>query len=417
MEKPKLEVRRHVKYWQRCLKSLLPTQYTSTDSSRMTLALFILSALDLLGEGPDTFPTEERDRCLAWILKCQHPHGGFSGSTNHRYPDVFYEDGVDIEPANLPATYFAIMSLGLVGGLDAVRRAECLRWLRRLQRPDGSFGEWVLKDGKIGGGMDMRYCYCAIAVRWVLGGDGLGEGEDIDVDKLVDHIRSGQTYDGGLSESSEHEAHALSILGRLPPRTTTSVISQPPNSSETILPGLTNLPATIRWLVSRQIDYSDGTDENTVEEDPSTVQMKEMVGIYKYSNIQNASELADIIPHDPEFIGFNGRCNKRADTCYSFWVAASLSILGEAQVLNAELTQQFLFAKTQHLIGGFGKTPGDPPGLATLATLKAPELKDFDPVLCIGTQTKANIVKFREAAVNLNRHEQRLRGLELGAAD
>ena len=29
---------------------------------------------------------------------------------------------------------------------------------------------------------------------------------------------------------------------------------------------------------------------------------------------------------DDQFVGFNGRCNKRADTCYAFWVGASLSV-------------------------------------------------------------------------------------------
>lgn len=28
----------------------------------------------------------------------------------------------------------------------------------------------------------------------------------------------------------------------------------------------------------------------------------------------------------PDFVGFNGRCNKRVDTCYAFWVSASLDV-------------------------------------------------------------------------------------------
>jgi geranylgeranyl transferase type-1 subunit beta len=197
MGESKLNIERHIQYWQRCLKTLLPTQYTSTDSSRMSLGFFILSALDLLGAGADTIPEKQRADIREWILKCQHPNGGFCGSPNHKYPDRFYVNvghgRQQMDPANLPATYFAILSLRFVGNLEKVKRRECLRWLRMLQREDGSFGELITKEGKIEGGRDMRYCYVAMAVRWILRGDmDCQQVEDINVEKLVDHLRAGQ---------------------------------------------------------------------------------------------------------------------------------------------------------------------------------------------------------------------------------
>ena len=44
-----LNYARHIKYWRRNLKTLLPHFYTSNDSNRMLLALFTVSALDILG--------------------------------------------------------------------------------------------------------------------------------------------------------------------------------------------------------------------------------------------------------------------------------------------------------------------------------------------------------------------------------
>lgn len=194
-----LDRERHVKYWKRCLKSLLPTGYTANDSSRMTLGFFILSALDLLGEDLEILPEKERANIRDWILRCQHPNGGFCGSPNHRYPDRDYVDvghGKQLmDPANLPATHFAILSLSFVGGLDRVRRLDCLRWLKTLQRDDGSFGELITAGGVIEGPRDMRYCYVATAIRWILRGDQLIEeqwNDDIDVQKLVDHLHKGQ---------------------------------------------------------------------------------------------------------------------------------------------------------------------------------------------------------------------------------
>ncbi|QSZ28642.1 hypothetical protein DSL72_003141 [Monilinia vaccinii-corymbosi] len=401
MAEPKLEAAKHIKYWQRCLHSLLPTAYTSTDSSRMTLGFFILSALDLLNAGASTFPDSQRKSIRAWILQCQHPFGGFCGSTNHRFPDIYYADvghgRRDVDPANLPATFFAILSLAFVGGLADVNRKECLRWLKRLQREDGSFGEFVTQDGKIQGGRDMRYCYVATAIRWMLTGDAHEErGEDdIDVEKLVGHLRAGQTYDGGISESAQHEAHAgytycaiasLSLLDRLPKRPS----SQPPESttSDPPLAGLTNLPDTIRWLALRQASYNE--QEEGVEGDH-----KEAASHYHF------------VPKvDSTFVGFNGRCNKRVDTCYCFWVGASLNMLGHPDVVNRDGSRRFLFEKTQHMIGGFGKTPGDPPdiyhsylGLAALAVLKEPGIKELDSALCISVDAKKNIEGLRKAAL------------------
>ncbi|TEY70383.1 hypothetical protein BOTCAL_0105g00250 [Botryotinia calthae] len=401
MAEAKLEVAKHIKYWQRCLHSLLPTVYTSTDSSRLTLGFFILSALDLLNAGASTFPDSQRKAIRAWILKCQHPFGGFCGSTNHRFPDVYYADvgngKRDIDPANLPATFFAILSLGFVGGLKDVKREECLRWLKRLQREDGSFGEFITEDGKIQGGTDMRYCYVATAIRWMLTGDAhevRGE-DDIDVEKLVGHLRAGQTYDGGISESAQHEAHAgytycaiasLSLLDRLPKHPS----SQPTESSNanSTLPGLTNLPETIRWLALRQTSYNEGEEEDEDDHNEGT------------------SDHHFVPDVDSTFVGFNGRCNKRVDTCYCFWVGGSLSMLGRSDVINKDGSRRFMFEKTQHMIGGFGKTPGDPPdiyhsylGLAALAVLKEPGIKELDSALCISVDAKKNIEELRKAAL------------------
>jgi geranylgeranyl transferase type-1 subunit beta len=170
----------------------------------MLLGFFILSALDLLGAGADTIPEKQRADIREWILKCQHPSGGFCGSPNHRYPDKYYVDvghgKQQMDPPNLPATYFAILSLSFVGGLQELKWRECLSWLRSLQREDGSFGELITQEGKIEGGKDMRYCHVAMSVRWMLRGDlESQQEEDINVEMLVGHLRAGQV---GNTDSS-----------------------------------------------------------------------------------------------------------------------------------------------------------------------------------------------------------------------
>ncbi|TXB95433.1 hypothetical protein FocTR4_00016844 [Fusarium oxysporum f. sp. cubense] len=377
MVSPSFNKSQHIKYWKTCLNSLLPTDYTSTDSMRVALGFFILSSLDLLGAGADILSAAKRKSIHDWILKCQHPNGGFCGSPTHRYPDNFYDErkSDNADPANLPATFFALLNLNYVG-----------------KRKDGSFGE-IIKDGRIEGGRDMRYCHFASAVRIILRGDlpsvGGEDYGDIDVDALVRHIRGGETYDGGLGESSAHEAHAgytycgiasLSSLSRLP----NSLSESSTGLAEAKLTGITNPQATIRWLLSRQLEYEE-EKEDEVDEDPSP----------------RPISLAGIIPEEkPLIVGCNGRLNKDADTCYSYYVVGALNILGQGKLINWESNRRFLLEKTQHSIGGFGKQPGYPPdmyhallGLATLATWNEPGLKELDPILTISREARSKMEK------------------------
>ena len=244
---PPLDKPRHFRYWQRCLRTLLPHQYTSNDSIRMTLGFFVLAAVDILST-PDSPPpkpliaSSDRRRLREWVLACQHPAGGFCGSPTHVLPRYQYE-GYDFEAgtadiarpgaANIAATSFALLILALLAENDSadsaylgVDRLATLRWLRRMQREDGSFGEVLVELPKgnngqkgssshplIAGGKDMRYCYLAATIRWMLRGDlesgSPGWVEDIDVDALVSHIRRGQIYDGGVAEGSQHESHGV----------------------------------------------------------------------------------------------------------------------------------------------------------------------------------------------------------------
>jgi len=96
----------------------------------------------------------------------------------------------------VPATFFALSALCILGDdLSRVKRKECLVWLNKMQRPDGSFGETIGDNGRIEGGTDARFGYCATGVRWMLRGNVEGEVEgipDIQLDSFVNCIRLSQ---------------------------------------------------------------------------------------------------------------------------------------------------------------------------------------------------------------------------------
>ncbi len=105
---------------------------------------------------------------------------------------------------------------------------------------------------------------------------------------------------------------ALSFLNRLPKSGSQAVQND-------LRAGLTNLPATIRWLVSRQLSYEEEEEESD-DEDHAKQQIVKLAGVYEEPLVPGLSI------EDSQFVGFNGRCNKRADTCYAFWVTASLDV-------------------------------------------------------------------------------------------
>ncbi|KAI2626323.1 terpenoid cyclases/Protein prenyltransferase [Xylaria nigripes] len=417
---PTFDPARHLRYWQRCYRTVLPYHYTSNDSSRLTLGFFIISALDLLSPSSPTplLTSQDRARLRAWVLRLQHPYGGFCGSPHHVLPKGFTttfdqksQTHVARDPANanIAATGFALLCLGVLAegdGSDAfhgVDRVKTLKWLKKLQREDGSFGEVLTDQGVVAGGRDMRYCYIAAIIRWSLGG---GEGDpalDFDVDALVRHIRQGQTFDGGMGESSTHESHsgyaycavaALSLLDSAGPNRSDS-----PNRY--LRAGIPSIPSLIHYLVHRQFVYLDPNDEGEEDDNDNDT--------CNHPLPDTASP--SFSDPEPQLAGFNGRLNKLADTCYTWWNSGALILLGQDKLINRVPARRFILEKTQHRIGGFAKFPDGPPdvyhaylGLAALTTIAGaegePGIAKFDPRLCISAEAAARISKAKEFILN-----------------
>ena len=184
---------KHIKYWLRCLKTYLPTAYISNDSNRITLAFFIVSALDLLGVLEEKTTPAERAEYADWIYHCQHPGGGFRAFTGTIVGNEG-ETNQSWDPANIGATMFALTALLVLGDdLERVKRKECLEWVAGLQWEDGSFGEVLDGEGKAEGGQDVRFSMFPASIRWILRGDESNAGDtakDMDVDKMVEYIES-----------------------------------------------------------------------------------------------------------------------------------------------------------------------------------------------------------------------------------
>ncbi|KAL4750792.1 hypothetical protein BDW72DRAFT_109516 [Aspergillus terricola var. indicus] len=405
---------RHVTFFLRCLKTFLPGLYTSNDSNRMLLAFFIVAGLDLLGALESKTTLEERQGYIEWIYQCQVPSGGFRGFTGTDFgTKLRTPENEAWDPANVPSTFFALVILLILGDdLSRVKRTKCLKWLRKMQRPNGSFGEVLGPDEKIEGGGDLRFCCFAAGTRYILRGKrniGLNGIEDIDVGKLVAFIVSCQAYDGGMAEGPYCEAHSGHTYCAVNTLTFLNRVSDDSWRVPLVSPGSRQFESLVRWLVSRQTnELGDEEEDDENEEDndddngdSSNSPADDVQGLSEAVNELDLHKSIDALPsilppseESLQWAGFNGRCNKFADTCYSFWNAATLDMLDRLSMVDAERNRRYLLQKTQHLVGGFGKSVGELPdllhsyfGMVSLAFQGEQGLDSVDSALCATHRT------------------------------
>jgi geranylgeranyl transferase type-1 subunit beta len=166
--------------------------------------------------------------------------------------------------------------------------------------------------------------------------------------------------------------------------------------------GIRNMPGLIHWLTSRQFAYLDPNSYPIVTDNQGDDGADEAV------NFLLPKRLADLsISENLRHVACNGRCNKVADTCYSWWVAAALANLGRTDLIDWKSARRFLLDKmAHHVVGGFSKHPGGPPdvyhgcfGLAALAIMGEPGLNQVDSVLAVPVYTVRVIEKARAALV------------------
>ena len=184
------------------------------------------------------------------------------------------------------------------------------------------------------GEIDTRFSFCAVACLKLMNCLDV-----IDIDRATNFVMNCLNFDGGFGCIPGAESHAGQIyccLGFL-----------------SLVQRLDNLDISTRnmlgwWLCERQLDKSGG---------------------------------------------FNGRPEKLPDVCYSWWVLASLKILGKIQWINHEKLSKFILAAQDDETGGCADRPGNIPdpfhtlfGIAGLSLLNIYDenvIRKVNPVLCM----------------------------------
>ncbi|KAH1006897.1 hypothetical protein HUJ05_007588 [Dendroctonus ponderosae] len=122
----------------------ISSKYEILDASRTWICYWLLHPLTLMGV---KFNDGLKSDIVQFLAKCQSPSGGFAGGPG--------------QCPHLAPTYAAVNALVIVGTEEAykiINRKALYEFLQSLKQPDGSFAM------HIGGEIDIRGAYCAIAV-------------------------------------------------------------------------------------------------------------------------------------------------------------------------------------------------------------------------------------------------------------
>lgn len=348
-----LEKKKHVQYFKRNL-AVLPQPFQDYDSSLTSLACFSMCGLQLLGAFEEIYSDKDKLEMVEWVYSHLVPsRQGFRGSMSHAIrigaDNAGYASRYD--PPHLASTFFCLCMLAMLhdplSQLGEQGKQNIFDYVMSCQLPSGIFTPY---HGAQIHESDIRYIYMAIAILRMLGGDK-SDSTNIKatIDKAIRYIQAAVGYDGGFSDSSNGESHAgltFCAVG-------TALATQQISPLDAILPTPEHQRQLVQWLVSRQ--QPDG--------------------------------------------GFNGRVNKMSDTCYSFWVGASLAMISKHSVkaeclplslVDKQAAVDFLLKQQHPIVGGFVKTQGSMPdplhsclGLAALSLFGHTQLEPLDASFCL----------------------------------
>lgn len=214
-----------------------------------------------------------------------------------------------------------------------------------------------------------------------------------------------------MADQPFHEPHAgytfcslgaLAFVGRLNPDG---------HASEAPVTAPTNPQDVLSWLVYRQTELTD--PDASIDSEFSGAPRSEEPPNPEAAHIKHAQKNATLAEHQTaansvgvsifdllvDGAGMSGRTNKVADTCYGFWVCASLHIMKQPKLYDYAAIQRYLLGKTQHtVLGGHGKFPGDLPdmlhsylGLAALSLAGNKHLKELEAGMCVTKEARARL--------------------------
>ena len=314
-----------------------PTSYEGAVSEhlRMSGVYWSLGAISILRDtdsvnklmGLTSSPADNVDRSsiIDWVFTCYDKRtGGFGGncsSPSGTSPSCPHD-------GHLLYTLSALQILAMANALDDERldKDAIVKFVSSLQNDDGSFSgdEW--------GEVDTRFTYCALSCLALLGrlplprgaegnkSDDVNDSDIIDIHKAVYYIISCRNFDGGFGCVPGAESHAGQVfccIGALSIAHSLHLLNEENNKNGSSDSSNGGADLLAWWLAERQCDSG----------------------------------------------GLNGRPEKQADVCYSWWILSALSIMGRVSWIDTSKLGHFILNCQDDDDGGIADRPQDMPDI------------------------------------------------------
>jgi prenyltransferase beta subunit len=201
-------------------------------------------------------------------------------------------------------------------------RNNIIKFIQQLQQPDGSFVGDLSDCGEI----DTRFTYCAFQSLVLL---NAFHNDIIDIPLAVQYVLQCRNLsDGGFGSCIGAESHAGQVFCCIGALAIAQALDQlyPPIS------------------VKSQDDNVtlDNDDKNDYDYEPPD----DLLGWW-------------LCERQVDSGGLNGRPEKQADVCYSWWILSSLSILGKVSWINTNKLANYILKCQDTVDGGIADRPDD----------------------------------------------------------
>lgn len=284
-----------------------------------------------------------------------------------------HKDSLDYwlsEHLRLSGVYWGLTALHLLASPASLPRAETIAFVKSCQHPSGGFGAAPSHDAHI--------LHTVSAIQILATVDALHE---IDVDQVATWIASLQQLPSGVFAGDEWgetdtrflygALNCLSLLGRL---------------------DSVDVPAAVEYVLRCQ--NHDGGFGMAPDAESHSGQILTCVGALAIAGELgrlDAEVLADwLCERQLPNGGLNGRPEKLEDVCYSWWVLASLAMLGKLHWIDRDSLVGFILRSQDEEAGGIADRPGNMAdvfhtvfGVAGLSLLGFEGLEEVDPVYCM----------------------------------
>lgn len=322
----------------------------------MTAAFFAISGLDMLN-CIDVLD-KDRDKIISWIYSLQvlpNADGsnlhqcGFRGS-----PALKVDEVTQIKDNGITKTKSSISQYDsghIAMTYTALLTLLILRDDLSDVNPKGIMAgvrHLQKDDGSFcstseGSENDMRFVYCAACICYIL-----EDWSGMDRDLTLKYIMSSLTYEGAFAQGPGLEAHGGSTFCAVASLMLMGCLHTAMSPQQ--------LKRLQRWCILRQES------------------------------------------------GFQGRPNKPIDTCYSFWVGATLQLLDILHLSDPDTNHYYLLDTQDPITGGFAKWPDSTPdplhayfGICGLSLLGEPHLKPMHPSLNVSIPAADYLEQLQQA--------------------